>query len=342
MTYTPPTLRARIHVLREEGYTYQQIASRENIPLSTVAGICKRTSEAQSYDDKPRSGRPRIFSDYQERKVKSLIISRKFETAVDIQAHLEVQEDTKVSTQTIRNTLQRRGLHSAIKSKKPFLSYKHRRQRMEFARKYKNWTIENWKQVIWSDESKFEIFGSRCHQYCWKTSGDLLKDSYVQPTVKFNGGSNMIWGCMTSQGVGSLCHIEETLDGELYREILKDDLLVHTLQWYGLKVKDIIFQQDNDPKHTAKLTKQWLIDNKVTTLDWPSQSPDLNPIEHLWDEIDRRLRKLPSKITSKKDLWEKIQDIWNQISIIDCLKLIETMPTRIQDVLKAKGSYTRW
>jgi len=77
-------------------------------------------------------------------------------------------------------------------------------------------------------------------------------------------------------------------------------------------------------------------------LDWPAQSPDLNPIEHLWNEIDRRLRQLPDNITSAEDLWNKIQLMWSQMDTDFCLKLIDTMPQRIKDVLKANGGYTKW
>jgi hypothetical protein len=86
----------------------------------------------------------------------------------------------------------------------------------------------------------------------------------------------------------------------------------------------------------------WLKKKNIKVLDWPSQSPDLNPIEHLWNEADRRLRNLESPPTSTKDLWDKLQSVWNNIEPDFCNKLVETMPQRIKDVEKAKGSHTRW
>jgi transposase len=142
-------------------------------------------------------------------------------------------------------------------------------------------------------------------------------------------------------GVGNLCKIDGKMDSELYRRILTDDFL-GTLTWYNLNKEDVIFQQDNDPKHTAKLTKEWFEENDIKVLEWPAQSPDLNPIEHLWNEVDRRLRKLPVKVTKKDQLWEQIQDVWNDINLEVCTKLIESMPQRIKDVMKARGGYTRW
>ena len=150
----------------------------------------------------------------------------------------------------------------------------------------------------------------------------------------------MTWGCFCCQGIGNLCRINEKMNSELYCQVLEDDFL-GTLEWYNIDRNNIIFQQDNDPKHTSKLARAWFSNNNIDVLEWPSQSPDLNPIEHLWSEVKNQLRKLPEQITSKEDLWDKLQDIWNNIKTEKCIKLIETIPERIRDVIKAKGGYTK-
>ena len=157
--------------------------------------------------------------------------------------------------------------------------------------------------------------------------------------IKFGGGLVIVWGCFTSTGIGYLCQINGRMNSELYQKILEEDFL-RTLSYYNLNRNNITFQHDNDPKHTSKHIKKWLKKNRIKVLFWPPQSPDLNPIEHLWNKAKRHFYKLP-KSTSQEDLWQKLQDIWNNIDSNTYIKLIDNMLERIRDVIKVKSSYIR-
>ena len=91
----------------------------------------------------------------------------------------------------------------------------------------------------------------------WKETGEGLSDLLVEGTVKFRGGNIIIWGCMGWEGIGYICKIERKMNGEVYESILKDELM-KTLEYYNQEVDDILFQHDNDPKHTCKRVKKWI------------------------------------------------------------------------------------
>ena len=131
------------------------------------------------------------------------------------------------------------------------------------------------------------------------------------------------------------------MDGDLYLQILKDELL-NTLQYHGLDSSDIIFQQDNDSKHTCRKVKEWLEKQDFRTMVWPAQSPNLNPIEHLWGYLKRRLAEHEIPPNRVHELWDRIEAEWEKIAVEECQKLIESMPRRVQAVLKAKGGYTKY
>src|SRR5262249_49343092 len=155
------------------------------------------------------------------------------------------------------------------------------------------------------------------------------------------GGSIMIWGCMTAQGPGQMYQIEGTMNGDIYRDILKNHLL-GTIRHYRLRRADVIFQHDNDPKHTAEATKKWPKKRRLKVLYWPPQSPDLNPIEHLWGNLKRRLAGYENHPTATGVQWERAKVEWSKITEEECMALIESMPRRIDAVLKAKGGPTKY
>jgi hypothetical protein len=129
--------------------------------------------------------------------------------------------------------------------------------------------VEMRNKILWCYEIKIEIFGLNAMCRVWSKPGTI-------PKVKHGGGSIMLWGCFSATGTWRLVRIEGKMNEEKYREILDENLLQST---QDLRVvRKFNFQQDNDPKHTAKTTQKWLRYKSLNILEWLSQSQDLNPI----------------------------------------------------------------
>jgi transposase len=323
--------------LLDSGLSSYQIAARLNVSRRTVDRVRAAT---RSDIQKSRGGRPAKLNVTDKRLLARTITSGKVDTATQLERELVDTTGIELSTETVRRALKENGLKAASKKKKPRLLPTHKRQRLDFAIRHQHWTVEDWKRVIWSDETKINRLGSDGRKWVWNKPGSALTDQHIQGTVKFGGGSLMMWGCMTAQGVGYACRIDGRMDSALYVDILNDELM-QTLEYYGLDRGDIVFQQDNDSKHTSTTARKWFEESGIEVLEWPSQSPDLNPIEHLWEHLKRQLNRYETEPAGMCELWERVQAEWDKIPVEVCMNLIESMPRRVSAVLKAKGGYTK-
>ncbi len=164
---------------------------------------------------------------------------------------------------------------------KPLLNQKHRQKHLTWATEKNNWTLAQWSKVLFSDESKFSISFVNQGPRVWRKRGETQNPCCLKSSVKFPQ-SVMIWAAMSSAGVGPLCFLKSTVNADIYQDILDHFMLPSADKLYG--DDDFIFQQDLAPAHTAKGTKSWFNDHGVTVLDWPANSPDLNPIDNIWWE----------------------------------------------------------
>ncbi len=228
-----------------------------------MAKTIQQFNKTGSTQNRPRHGRPKKLSARAQRHIQRLCLENRRMSAAEV----EGVGGKPVSAQTIRRKLHQIGLHGCHPRRKPFLKMMHKKAHKQFADDKQTKDMDYWNHVLWSEETKINVFGSDGVKRVWQQQGKEYKEKCVFPTVKHGGGSVMVWGC----GTRELQFIEGTMNSNMYCDILKQSM-IPSLQRLGHRA---VFQHDNDPKHTSKMPR-------VKVMDWPSMSQNLNPIEHLW------------------------------------------------------------
>jgi len=206
----PPAQRATVISLLHEDYSVRQIQSQTGIGKSTIGRI---KQEAKLDKENNKGGRPSKLSLRDKNSIIRQITTGKLDNAVQAAKFINSILPNPVCTQTVRNALKEGGFRAIIKKKRPLLKRRHREDRLKFAKYHENWTVEDWKRVLWSDETKINRIGSDGRSYTWKQRGSPLSDRTTTPTVKHGGGNNlMVWGCMGWNGVGKLVEVQGAMD----------------------------------------------------------------------------------------------------------------------------------
>lgn len=330
--------RSAILALQKNGSSYREIAKLLKVSYSAVKSTVDRYKQGLGIKSRKRVGRPRKTNAKQDKQIVLKSKRNRFKTARDIRSDLIDSNNIEVSVSTIQRRLRSAGLNGRVATKKPLLRKVNKLKRLAWAKKHRNWTPADWKKVLFTDESKFELFSSKRRIYVRRQVHEKMSEQCIIPTVKHGGGSIMVWGCFAGTMVGDLVKIDGIMDKKVYHKILQYHAIPSGRRLVG---DNFVMQQDNDPKHTSKYCTDYLKSkeekNHLQIMEWPSQSPDCNPIEYLWDHLDRKIRDKP--LRNKNELWATVESEWKNIEEDVLQKLIDRMPRICKAILKVRGGY---
>ena len=335
----------------QAGRTYRAVAAVFGVSVSTISRLHHKFITTGSVADLPRPGQPRVTSRHQDRNIRLLHLRHRFRPASETAKETRGRTRRRVSATTIRRRLRDAGISCHRPYHGARLTANHRRLRRNWAAAHLHWRNRQWQDVVFTDESKIMCDHSDKRIHVYRRRGERFSDACVREIDRWGRASTMIWGGISHHGQTDLVFLDNGagrgagraarrgrgLTAQRYvDEVLRPVAVPFIRQHPGM-----ILQQDNARPHVARLTMQYLQRNNIDVLqNWPALSADLNPIEHCWDYLKKRVaRQHPANVN---DLRNAIRREWNRIPLWYIRRLIGSMRRRCRAVVNAAGGHTRY
>ena len=307
-----------------------------HVSVQGMIKLYKKHKLTGQVDDYKRSGRPKCTSRREDRTIRKECLRDRFATLNILHRRLKISLGRRISQMTISRRLRHFGLKCYVPSRKPLLNKTQRKKRLLWARGHRHFKVPDWNQVLFSDESIFRCFSNRRRMKVRRLTHERYRHYCLQATVKHPPQVH-VWGMISPNGPGILKRVEGTLNSQRYQQNIINDIKEHG-SCLVFPRRHFTFQQDNAPAHNSRSTHAFLADKGVNLLDWPGNSPDMNPIETVWDIIGKKIAKdMP---TSSKQLWESVKKHWYGLNKNTLQPLYNSMPNRIRAVIRNKGGAT--
>ena len=332
--------------------SHTKIGEELGIPRRTVSSFVQRLAERESQENLPRLGCPRKTSESTDRYI---VYAAERDTSQTLK-ELRNTTNTGISIQTIRRRLDEVGIQKWRAKQRPMLNSHHAARRYKWAKEHKHLTRDDFAFILYTDETLVDKDNDSHTKLVFRRQNkdEKYMPKNIQGKKKGKGLSQMVWGCFIGNKLGPLVFIDETITKHVYIQLLEQNLLPFIDLLHETGIHNIVFQQDNATPHCARATQNWLKaaaeQHGFTTMEFPPNSPDLNPIEHVWAILKAELyRRYPdtmylkgSESMVREELRKRLNEIWWDIGEDVLNRLIDSMPNRIQAVLKARGWYTEY
>jgi len=293
-----------------------------------------------SVEDRPRSGGPRKTTARQDRHLIRLARQNRFMSARRLRDRWQGVLRQRVSRQLVNQRLVEAGYRARRPRRRPLLTPMHRKARHRWAEYRQNWNIRTWGRIVWSDESKFNLYNADGRWRVRRLPNEAFRDDCVVGRTQGNGGSVLVWGALSLHGKLDLYVWDQRVTGVAYRDNILLPRVIPHIQ--GHPQRNLVYMDDNAPAHRARVAQQALGNAGVPRMEWPANSPDLNIIEHAWDILGRAIQNRQQAVTTLPELRRALVEEWNNIPMHKIRTLVASCRRRCQAVVQNRGGYTRY
>ncbi|KAL0832328.1 hypothetical protein ABMA28_001763 [Loxostege sticticalis] len=316
----------RIITMVQEGRSQRSTSRTVGVSLSMVQRVLQRFQKTGMNIGRPGNGRPKCTTVREDRFV--------------VRNSLQEVHHNNVSSDTILRRLREADIKRYRPANGPKLLREHRVARLRFSREHIRWTDEDWSRIMFSDESRFCLFTNDGRRRVYRRPGERYCQACFEEKVPFDGGSIMVWAGISAESRAELVVIENgslpSKNWEPSPRYEEEILNEHVGPFLVNMVANSIFMHDNARPHSAHLVNAYIQDVGITRMEWPARSPDLNPIEYLWDELGRCVKQRSPAATTLRELRSALVEEWSNIDQ-NRIRKVDSMPHRLNEVIRARG-----
>ena len=280
-----------------------------------------------------------MTSQRQDRAIRLAHLRNRHLTATETAVNTVGSHNRRIHPKTVRNQLREFSLRARHPNVSLPLNRARRARRMAWvtAQAPRRFPMRQWRHVFLTDESRLTLFDADRRRRLYRRRGEGFADACVFERDRYGGGSVMVWGGILHGVKSPLIVLPGNLAAVRYRDEILRPVAVPLVQQHQMT-----FQHDNAHPHVARVCQDFLANNNIVPLDWPPYSPDLSPIEHFWDELDRRVRRRRNTPNTLGQLRTALLEEWENIPMRKINAQVNSMQRRIRAVINVRGGHTRY